>query len=119
MGRLLVVDDEPANRFMLRVILEEAGYEVAEAGGGRAALAHPVDGVRAIVLDFRMPDLDGLEVAEELRTRGWRGPIVLYSAYFAAALQERIAAGGLDVRLVDKSDHDGLLAALGELAAAA
>jgi CheY-like chemotaxis protein len=116
MGRVLIVDDEPANRFMLRVILEEAGYEVDEAGGGHAALERCDESHDALVLDYRMPDLDGLAVAGELRASGWTGPVILYSAYFAAALEERLAGGELNVRLVDKADHDGLIAALRELA---
>jgi len=119
MRHILVVDDEPANRFMLRVILEEEGYSVQEAGGGRAALEACDARVDAVVLDYRMPDRDGVEVAEALRAAGWTGPIVLYSAYFAAALEERLAGGDLGLRRVDKSDHDGLLAALRELAVVA
>lgn len=116
---LLIVDDELANRFMLRVVLEEAGYTVDDVSGGVAALERVGDDIDALVLDYRMPDLNGIEVARELRARGWDRPIVLYSAYFAAALEQQIDEGALDLRLVDKSDHEGLLAALRELAVAA
>ena len=109
---LLIVDDELANRFMLRVILEDEGYEVDEANGGVAALEHRLADVDAIVLDYRMPDMNGVDVATELRARGWGGPIVLYSAYFAPELARKVEEAALNVQLVDKSDHDGLLAAL-------
>jgi CheY-like chemotaxis protein len=113
---LLIVDDELANRFMLRVILEDEGYEVDDANGGTTALARVSDDIDAIVLDYRMPDMNGVEVATELRARGWERPIILYSAYFAPELQRKVEDAALNVQLVDKSDHDGLLAALRELA---
>jgi CheY-like chemotaxis protein len=115
---ILIVDDELANRFMLRVILEDAGYTVDDVNGGIAALERCGNDIDAVVLDYKMPDLNGVEVATELRARGWDRPIVLYSAYFAAALEQQVADAALDVQLVDKSNHDGLLAALKQLAVA-
>jgi len=64
--RILVIDDEPAMRDMLRRVLEKAGYRVTEASGGREGLAllreHPFD---AILCDIRMPELDGQEFLRE------------------------------------------------------
>jgi CheY-like chemotaxis protein len=106
--RVLIVDDEPSMRFLERVMLEAAGHDVEEASGGRDALLRAEhDGFNAIVLDFRMPDLTGLEVARELRSRGDLTPVVLYSGY----LDPRVAveAGELGCDLLDKSDTDGLV----------
>ena len=65
---ILVVDDEPQIRRLLRVSLDAAGYEVNEADTGRLCLTkvatRPPD---AIILDLGLPDLSGLEVLRQLR----------------------------------------------------
>ncbi|MDB5360849.1 MAG: rpFC [Rhodospirillales bacterium] len=69
--RLLVVDDEPANRFLLGELLRARGAVVVEAAGGEGALdilsRITVD---AVLMDMRMPDLDGLETTRRLRRQG-------------------------------------------------
>lgn len=67
-ARVLVVDDEPQIRKLLRVALTAHGYAVDEAATGedgltRAALAHP----DLMILDLGLPDLDGTEVVRRLR----------------------------------------------------
>lgn len=104
--KVLVVDDSADIRFMLRVLLEDAGMDVEEADSGRACLerlsdesAEPVD---AVVLDQRMPGLTGLEVAQELAARGGHPPLVLFSAYLHEVLQSE--AEELGVITVVKTD---------------
>ena len=69
MRRVLVVDDEPHIRTVLRGYLQADGFEVAEAADGAAALAamrdQPPD---VVLLDVMMPGIDGLEVLRQLRT---------------------------------------------------
>ena len=72
MTKILVVDDEPPIRAVLRGYLEAEGFTVSEAGDGSAALAElragsaePVD---LVLLDVMMPGMDGLEVLRRLRT---------------------------------------------------
>ena len=66
--RILVVDDEPDQRFFLRRIFERAGHEVCDAGNGAAALAvvreSPPD---LVVTDMMMPVMDGGELIRRLR----------------------------------------------------
>ena len=68
MARILVVDDEPDQRFMLRRIFERAGHEVAEADDGAAALRaitrQPPD---LLVTDMMMPIMEGEELIRRLR----------------------------------------------------
>ena len=75
--RLLVVDDEPAIRRFLRAALTAHGFQVFEAASGRAGLegviAHRPD---LVILDWGLPDLEGVEVLRQLRE--WsRVPIIL------------------------------------------
>ena len=68
MARILVVDDEPDERFLLRRMFERAGHEVLDAADGAAALAivreSPPD---LIVTDMMMPVMDGAELIRRLR----------------------------------------------------
>jgi CheY-like chemotaxis protein len=68
MPRILVVDDEPSIRQLLRTVLEGSGYEVMEAGNG--AEAYPIAGVASIdllVTDIVMPDKEGIELIQHFR----------------------------------------------------
>ena len=77
---VLVIEDEAAMRRFLRASLTAAGYRVAEAETGDAALkAAPLQPPDVVILDLGLPDMDGLEVISNLRT--WsQVPIVVVSA---------------------------------------
>ena len=67
---LLVVDDEPANLAALEVVLAPLGHRVEMAQSGREALRALLrDDFAAVLLDVRMPDMDGFETAELIRSR--------------------------------------------------
>ena len=84
--RVLVVDDEPGIRATVAAMLEIEGYEVAEAmNGAEALVAVEQDPPDVILLDMRMPVLDGWGFAEQLRGRGHRTPIVVMTAARDAA----------------------------------
>jgi len=82
-GNILVVDDEPQNRMLLRDPLEAFGYQVEEAENGIKALqkiaAHPPD---VIALDLMMPQMDGFEVCRRLKADAKTAhiPILLVTA---------------------------------------
>jgi len=79
---LLVVDDEAAIRDSLRMILEYEGYRVEEAGNGSQALAKVAERAPdAIVLDIKMPEMDGLELLKALRERGYDMPVLMISGH--------------------------------------
>jgi len=69
--RVLVIDDEPVLRRLLRTMLETEGYQVVDADGGRAGLAHVTDEAtfHAVLCDLMMPDVDGVAVHAELTRR--------------------------------------------------
>ena len=63
-----VVEDDPAMRCFLRVLLLEAGYRVVEAPDGSTALAQlQTDAPDLVLLDILLPDIDGYEVARRIR----------------------------------------------------
>jgi DNA-binding NtrC family response regulator len=82
MAKILIVDDEPFNLDVLEQELADRGYAVERAANGAAALAcfeasHP----DLILLDYQMPDMNGIEVMKELKGRGNEAPVVLLTAY--------------------------------------
>lgn len=66
--RLLVVDDDPRYRTLIRVLLEGTGFDIVEADSGVGALRTMREvGADAVLCDLFMPDLDGLELIRYLR----------------------------------------------------
>ena len=79
--RVLVVDDDPTVSDVVRRYLERAGFAVALAEDGHAALrAYEAQRPDLVVLDLMLPGLDGLEVARRLRARADEVPIVMLTA---------------------------------------
>lgn len=76
---VLLVEDDPAISEPLARALGREGYEVRAHGTGRGALAE-VDGVDLVVLDLGLPDIDGLDVAREIRASGKTVPILILTA---------------------------------------
>jgi DNA-binding response OmpR family regulator len=67
---VLIVDDDSQVRFLLKTILEDAGYEVDEAETGIEALKrYDPDRHDIVILDIIMPDMEGVETLRRLRTR--------------------------------------------------
>jgi two-component system nitrogen regulation response regulator GlnG len=79
--RVLVADDEPSIRFVLRETLESEGHEVSEVEDGQSAIdALSVGGYDLAFLDIRMPELSGLEVLDHLRGIGGTTAVVIITA---------------------------------------
>lgn len=96
---ILVIEDNAQNRYLLRYILENEGYEVVEAHTGREAL-ELVEGARPnlILLDIQLPEMDGYEVARRLRVGGLVDsvPIIAVTSYAMVGDRERILEAGCD-----------------------
>lgn len=88
-ARILVVEDEPRLRALLRLYLEREGHRVSEAGDGLTALAaFDADGADLVVLDLMLPGMQGETVLDALRESG-DVPVLITSAKRSDA--ERIA----------------------------
>ena len=86
--QILVIDDEEHIRSMMRLTLEAAGYEVGEASDGEEGLRLYGDGStwNAVVLDQRMPGIDGLETLRRLNKLNPDVPVVMATAYASIEL---------------------------------
>jgi two-component system, OmpR family, alkaline phosphatase synthesis response regulator PhoP len=98
--KILVVDDEPNIRDLLRDVLTQAGYKVLTAGDGREALPMTLSEQPDLILtDIRMPKLDGLTLCKALRvnTETKNIPVIILTSYNTSEhLEAAMAAGAED-----------------------
>jgi len=110
-AHILVVDDDPRITDLLRRILAYEGYSVAIAASGSEALnrslERPPD---LVVLDIMLPGLDGLEVAQRLRTAGDNVPILMLTARDTVADRVKGLETGADDYLVKPFAPEELVA---------
>src|SRR5438094_4480453 len=97
-GRILVVDDEPSIVDAVATALRYEGFEVREEGTGRGAISAVADfEPDLVVLDWMLPDLDGIAVGRRLRERGFKTAILFLTAKDAVENKvEALRAGGDD-----------------------
>jgi CheY-like chemotaxis protein len=116
LGRpLLFVDDEPDFLASMELLLGAHGYEVHPASDGNHALELLRNGLRpaAVLLDFRMPGMDGGQTLSQIRSLGIAVPAVLVSAVLDV---ERVAAHhGFDAALPKPLSIDDLLRVVNQL----
>ena len=112
-AKVLIVDDEPHIRTLLRATLNRAGYSVIEASNGREALnAKSIDKPDLILLDLGLPDRDGLELVTALRQEP-RSALIVVSA--RDETEQKVAALdlGADDYVTKPFDTEELLDAVG------
>ena len=86
--RILIIDDEENIRRVTRLTLQAAGYEVGEASDGEKGLEVFGDGSTwdAVLLDQRMPGMDGLETLRQINTRDANARVIMATAYASIEL---------------------------------
>jgi DNA-binding response OmpR family regulator len=97
--RILVIDDEEHIRRVMRMTLEAAGYEVGEAADGPRGLEAFADGSTwdAVLLDQRMPGMDGLETMRRMKDRKADTRVIMITAYASIELAvDAMKLGAMD-----------------------
>ena len=116
MGRtVLVVDDEEDIRLLARITLQSAGFRVVEASSGHEALASvDTEGPDAMLLDVRMPGMDGWEVLDRLKAQDRLEDlrVVVFSAHEMASASEKAREHGSTGFLTKPFMPEQLVAAL-------
>lgn len=91
---VLVVDDEPHMRRLIRIYLENAGYDVVESEDGENALDEMEhQSIHLVILDLMMPGMDGWETCSEIRSRQPAIPVLMLTA--RTAVEDRVAGLGM------------------------
>jgi len=78
--RVLVIDDEPPIRKLLRMGLASQGYEILEAPNGKVGLEQLAENPDMVILDLGLPDIQGLDLLRTIRARNESIPIVVLSS---------------------------------------
>jgi two-component system response regulator AtoC len=105
MARILLVDDEPGVLFALGEVVESFGHQTVSVPSGEAALAS-LDGVDAVLTDFGMPGMNGLQLLEAIRARDSTLPVVLVTAQGSEKLAVRAMKEGAYDYLTKPYDVD-------------
>jgi len=119
--RVLVVDDHPVNRRVIRLFLTPFECELIEAENGREALdaleASPID---IVLMDVKMPVMDGLEATRQLRAdpRFERLPVIALTADVMSAQIKTCLAAGADAHVAKPIDLRDLLSAMDQVLSA-
>jgi CheY-like chemotaxis protein len=102
-ARILIADDDPSSRELLRSILESSGYEVVEAEDGVQVMEIAPDfAPDLVILDIQMPKMDGLQAAKALRNISTfeKTPIVALTAASSRLLPADMSQSGFTSYLV-------------------
>ena len=95
-GTVLIVDDDAAVRASLQFALEAEGFVVRAFNGSEALLAEPIPSGRVcLVVDYRMPHMDGVRLVESLRAQGRTIPAILITGRANAQLRKLAARAGI------------------------
>lgn len=106
---ILVLDDDEAVRESLKFSLELEGYTVRTCADGRELLNHPdLARARCLILDYRMPQMDGFEVLDRLATQHVDVPVLLITSNASDALRRRAECVGVR-QVLEKPLSDGAL----------
>jgi len=108
--KVLVVDDEPPIRKLLRLGLSTQGYDILDAPSGKVALELIAQKPDLIILDLGLPDIDGLELLRRMRQTNEGVPIVVLSSRGEEAAKVQALDLGADDYLTKPFGMDELLA---------
>jgi len=108
--KVLVVDDEPPIRKLLRLGLSTQGYDILDAPSGKAALELIGQKPDLIILDLGLPDVDGLELLRQMRQQNEGVPIVVLSSRGEEAAKVQALDLGADDYVTKPFGMDELLA---------
>lgn len=109
-GRIVLVDDDELFRESLGQNLVDAGFEVVSFGAGEPALAHLLGGKGGdiVLLDWKMPEMNGIEVLRRMRAAGIEVPVIFLTVLTDQIYEEAALQGGA-VDFVEKSRSFAIL----------
>lgn len=95
--KVLAIDDDSTNLCVLDYLARKLGHELTTATSGAEGLERlSAESFDVLLLDLRMPVMDGFEVARQVRTRGWKLPIVAVTADASDAARQLARSSGMN-----------------------
>ncbi|HEY6262188.1 MAG TPA: response regulator [Nitrospiraceae bacterium] len=96
MAKILVIDDEPGIRNLLDTLLRRKGYDVVLAESGQKGLdLFRRERPDVIVLDLKMPGMDGLSVLQQVRSLDSKKPVIVLTGAGTAETEQKVRALGV------------------------
>lgn len=116
MKKILFVDDEESIRLLYKEEFEENGYEVILASNGEEALEQFAETVPdLLIIDIKMPGMDGIEVLKRVREQSKDVPVILCTAY--GEYKQNLETWASDEYIVKSANLEGLFKKVEELLA--
>lgn len=111
--KILLVEDSEDNQLLIRILLEKAGALVESAYDGEEGVRKAMSNAFDIVLmDVQMPQLDGLEATQRLRSRGYKKPVIALTAHAMHEEKQRCLQAGFDDFLTKPIRREQILSSL-------
>jgi CheY-like chemotaxis protein len=111
--KILVCEDDPDMAKLVMSVIEHAGHELLQAANGREAVEMALKEMPDLVLmDLRMPEMDGFAATRVLRDKGYKKPIVIVTASDKKEDREKALKAGCNEFLVKNIVMSGLESAL-------
>lgn len=98
MKKILVIDDDPSVLDTYKKLLTRCGYETMTAGNASEVLGdlEKFQGAELIIMDYKMPLIDGLSLLAELKKKGFLSKVILISAYLTDDIERRAKFLGVE-----------------------
>lgn len=114
-GEVLVVDDSPENRQLVKVVLSDVGIKVTEAENGQEAVdLMATQSFDVVLMDMQMPVMDGYTATRLLRDKGVQTTIIAFTAHALSGFDAEIDAVGCNGYLTKPIDIDAMLDRIAE-----
>lgn len=113
MKRILVVEDNNTNMYLIRFVLERNGFQVIEARNGLMGVELAIkEKPDLIIMDIQLPDIDGLEAAQRIRVSKDNGevPIIALTSYAMAGDRQKAVDAGCNGYIEKPIDPEKIVA---------
>ena len=113
MEKILIVDDNKYIRFIMSTLLESSGFEAVTAGDKQMALEEIKNETpQLIVLDKRLPDCDGIDLLEEIKSIHKDIPVIMLTAYAEEGNEERAKRAGAFAFMTKPFENNEIIATI-------
>lgn len=120
--KILIIEDNPRNMKLMKIMLQSKGYTIAEAGDGETGLEHmAAEAVDLVVLDIQLPGISGLDVARTARTleAARATPILAVTAFAQTADRDAALSAGCTAYMTKPVEMQAFLSEVDRLLNAA